>query len=59
MTSTTPGTDSVPATLERVHMIGIGGAGMSGVARILLDHGVAVSGSDARDSADLLHPRTR
>ncbi|WP_236885714.1 UDP-N-acetylmuramate--L-alanine ligase [Dietzia massiliensis] len=34
-------------------MIGIGGAGMSGVARILLDHGVAVSGSDARDSADL------
>ena len=53
MTSTTPGTDSVPATLERVHMIGIGGAGMSGVARILLDHGVAVSGSDARDSADL------
>nr|WP_309234028.1 UDP-N-acetylmuramate--L-alanine ligase [Dietzia sp. SYD-A1] len=34
-------------------MIGIGGAGMSAVARILLDHGVAVSGSDARDSADL------
>lgn len=53
MTSTIPGTDPVPATLERVHMIGIGGAGMSGVARILLDHGVAVSGSDARDSADL------
>lgn len=45
--------DTVPATLWRVHMIGIGGAGMSGVARILLDHGVAVSGSDARDSADL------
>lgn len=44
---------SVPATLTRVHMIGIGGAGMSAVARILLDHGVAVSGSDARDSADL------
>ena len=34
-------------------MIGIGGAGMSAIARILLDHGVAVSGSDARDSADL------
>ncbi|MDV8001847.1 UDP-N-acetylmuramate--L-alanine ligase [Rhodococcus sp. IEGM 1408] len=34
-------------------MIGIGGAGMSAVARILLDHGVAVSGSDARDSAEL------
>ena len=43
----------VPATLTRVHMIGIGGAGMSAVARILLDHGVAVSGSDARDSDEL------
>ena len=55
--STTPGEpaagDSVPETLARVHMIGIGGAGMSAVARILLDHGVAVSGSDARDSAEL------
>ncbi len=50
---TTASVDDVPATLTRVHMIGIGGAGMSGVARILLDHGVAVSGSDARDSADL------
>ncbi len=45
--------DPVPETLNRVHMIGIGGAGMSGVARILLDHGVAVSGSDARDSDPL------
>ena len=45
--------DGVPESLSRVHMIGIGGAGMSGVARILLDHGVQVSGSDARDSAEL------
>lgn len=45
--------DRIPATLTRVHMIGIGGAGMSAVARILLDRGVAVSGSDARDSAEL------
>lgn len=43
----------MPDGLTRVHMIGIGGAGMSAVARILLDHGVAVSGSDARDSAEL------
>ncbi|GLB62887.1 UDP-N-acetylmuramate--L-alanine ligase [Dietzia sp. NCCP-2495] len=43
----------VPETLTRVHMIGIGGAGMSAVARILLDHGAAVSGSDARDSDEL------
>ena len=48
---TTPA--AVPAVLSRVHMIGIGGAGMSAVARILLDHGVAVSGSDARDSDEL------
>ena len=47
------GGDRVPDALHRVHMIGIGGAGMSAVARILLDQGVAVSGSDARDSAEL------
>ncbi|GII88712.1 UDP-N-acetylmuramate--L-alanine ligase [Sphaerisporangium siamense] len=37
--------------LGRVHFIGIGGAGMSGIARILLKRGVKVSGSDARGSA--------
>src|SRR5215470_6785086 len=31
---------------SHVHVIGIGGAGMSAVARILLQRGVAVSGSD-------------
>ncbi|GAA5052813.1 UDP-N-acetylmuramate--alanine ligase [Thermocatellispora tengchongensis] len=36
--------------LGRVHFIGIGGAGMSGIARILLKRGVRVSGSDARMS---------
>jgi len=35
---------------ERVHIIGIGGAGMSGIARILIAQGFEVSGSDARDS---------
>jgi UDP-N-acetylmuramate--alanine ligase len=39
---------------DRVHLIGIGGAGMSGIARILLARGVAVSGSDARDSRAVL-----
>ncbi|MET8160950.1 UDP-N-acetylmuramate--L-alanine ligase [Sphaerisporangium sp. NPDC005289] len=43
--------EPVAATeLGRVHFIGIGGAGMSGIARILLKRGVAVSGSDARSS---------
>src|SRR5215831_8419863 len=44
--------DLVPAArLGRVHFAGIGGAGMSGIARIMLTRGIAVSGSDARDSA--------
>ncbi len=37
----------------RVHIVGIGGAGMSGIARILLTQGVDVSGSDAKDSRRL------
>lgn len=40
--------------LSRVHLIGIGGAGMSGVARILLARGKTVTGSDAKDSRTLL-----
>ena len=35
---------------KRIHFIGIGGAGMSGLARIALSHGIKVSGSDAKDS---------
>ena len=30
----------------RVHLIGIGGAGLSAIARVLLEMGLAVSGSD-------------
>jgi UDP-N-acetylmuramate--alanine ligase len=40
--------------LQHVHMIGIGGAGMSGIARILLARGAAVSGSDAKNSRTVL-----
>ncbi len=45
----------VPAAedLGAVHFVGIGGAGMSGVARIFLARGVPVSGSDAKDSRAL------
>ncbi len=38
---------------RRVHVVGIGGAGMSGIARIMAAQGVAVSGSDAKDSRRL------
>jgi UDP-N-acetylmuramate--alanine ligase len=42
----------VPAArLGRVHFAGIGGAGMSGIARIMLARGISVSGSDAKESA--------
>src|SRR6266851_5040411 len=44
--------EPVPAVrLGRVHFTGIGGAGMSGIARIMLARGIPVSGSDARGSA--------
>jgi UDP-N-acetylmuramate--alanine ligase len=45
-------TEPVPAIrLGRVHFTGIGGAGMSGIARIMLARGIGVSGSDAMPSA--------
>ncbi len=44
-------TNSLPELIgKRVHFIGIGGAGMSGLARIALSHGIKVSGSDSNDS---------
>jgi UDP-N-acetylmuramate--alanine ligase len=46
---------SVPPAdrLGHVHFVGIGGVGMAGIARIMLERGVPVSGSDAADSATL------
>jgi UDP-N-acetylmuramate--alanine ligase len=44
----------LPEVLRRAHLIGIGGAGMSGIARILLARGARVSGSDAKDSRAFL-----
>jgi UDP-N-acetylmuramate--alanine ligase len=41
------------ATVHRVHMIGIGGAGMRNLARLFIARGIAVSGSDLKDSAAL------
>ncbi len=37
--------------IRRLHFIGIGGAGMSGIAEIMLDLGYEVSGSDKRANA--------
>jgi UDP-N-acetylmuramate--alanine ligase len=49
----------LPQQLSRVHMVGIGGAGMSGLARILLARGGQVSGSDAKESRGVVDLRTR
>jgi len=35
---------------QRIHLIGIGGSGMSGIAEVLLSSGYAVSGSDLKTS---------
>jgi UDP-N-acetylmuramate--alanine ligase len=44
--------EPIPAIhLGRVHFVGLGGAGMSGIARIMLARGIAVSGSDTMPSA--------
>ena len=40
----------VPADFGKVHFIGIGGSGMSGIARILIGLGHKVTGSDVRQS---------
>ncbi len=36
--------------IKRIHFIGIGGAGMSGIAEVLLNQGYSISGSDLRES---------
>ncbi len=41
----------IPTAMDRPHFIGIGGAGMSGIAKILAQRGAKVAGSDARESA--------
>ncbi|MEI8065776.1 MAG: UDP-N-acetylmuramate--L-alanine ligase [Actinomycetes bacterium] len=38
----------------KVHFIGVGGAGMSGIARIMLDQGISVTGSDVKESQVLV-----
>ncbi|HEY6568399.1 MAG TPA: UDP-N-acetylmuramate--L-alanine ligase [Actinomycetota bacterium] len=60
MTHFTPPAGSIPTlevpTLEgvrSVHLIGIGGAGMRNLARLLLARGTSISGSDLKDSKGL------
>jgi UDP-N-acetylmuramate-alanine ligase len=38
------------AKIQRIHFVGIGGIGMSGIAEVLLNLGYKVSGSDLKSS---------
>lgn len=44
------GRDLVPGIPEHVHLVGAGGAGLSGAARILLAHGHSITGHDAAET---------
>src|ERR1700751_1859812 len=39
------------AKIQRIHFVGIGGIGMSGIAEVLLNLGYRISGSDLKTSA--------
>jgi len=39
------------AKIQRIHFVGIGGIGMSGIAEVLLNLGYKISGSDVKSSA--------
>jgi UDP-N-acetylmuramate--alanine ligase len=52
-------TVDTPGVLDRAHLVGIGGAGMSGIARILLARGKSVAGSDAKQSMALMTLRAQ
>ncbi|RWZ84052.1 UDP-N-acetylmuramate--L-alanine ligase [Glutamicibacter sp. HZAU] len=41
--------DELNADLGKVHLMGVGGVGVSAVARLMLDYGLTVSGTDAKD----------
>lgn len=42
---------AAPPGMDKPHFVGIGGAGMSGIAKILAQRGAEVAGSDAKESA--------
>ena len=45
---------TIPRDLGTVHFVGIGGSGMSGIARLFLAAGHTVTGSDVRESDNVL-----
>lgn len=49
---------AMPEHVGKVHFVGIGGAGMSGIAHLFVAAGLSVSGSDIRDTAAVRALRT-
>jgi UDP-N-acetylmuramate--alanine ligase len=45
--------------VNKVHFVGIGGIGMSGIAELLLNLGFSVSGSDLNDSEIIRNLRSK
>ena len=45
--------------IKRIHFVGIGGAGMCGIAEVLLNQGYQVSGSDIAVSANTVRLQQR
>ena len=43
--------------IRRIHFVGIGGAGMSGIAEVLLNQGYRISGSDLAENANVARLR--
>ncbi|RKR74305.1 UDP-N-acetylmuramate--L-alanine ligase [Frondihabitans australicus] len=46
-------TKALPENLGKLHFVGIGGSGMSGIARVFLASGYTVTGSDVRESSNI------
>src|SRR2546427_4103773 len=44
--------------IRRIHLVGIGGSGMSGIAEVLLNLGYQVSGSDTREGEPVARLRS-
>ena len=40
--------------IKQVHLVGIGGIGMSGIARVLMAEGFLVSGSDLYENNEII-----
>jgi UDP-N-acetylmuramate--alanine ligase len=50
---------ALPLSIGKIHFVGIGGIGMSGIAEVLHTLGYAVQGSDIADSANVLRLRAQ